>query len=75
MSKVTKVHVEFDSTVIKAISYDLTESTLLVLFQNNGLYTYHEVPVHVFEAFRTTDSAGRFLVQQIKPFYKFTKEN
>lgn len=75
MSELKQTYLVFESTAIKAVSYDHDKLTLLVIFKNNGMYTYHEVPAQVFEELRKTDSIGRFVATQIKPFYKFTKEN
>ena len=63
-----------ESSQIKAVGYDAETKTLAVTFNfGKALYQYPNVEPSTFEAFRTSDSAGKFFGQHIKdlPFKKF----
>ena len=54
------------SSAIERIAYDDDTSTLSLWFKGSGRYVYFAVPPSVFDALRSTDSAGRMFCQQIK---------
>ncbi len=65
--------VNVDSSNIEAIGFDEDSCTLQVEFVGGALYQYFDVPEHVFENFKSADSAGRFLSQNIKGSYRYSK--
>jgi KTSC domain len=63
-----------ESNQVKAIGYDAATKTLAVTFNFvKALYQYPNVEQATFDAFRASDSAGKFFSQHIKdlPFKKF----
>jgi len=64
-----------DSEALKMINYDEALKILEVTFNNNRTYQYKNVPENIWEDFldviRSNQSAGAFINQQIKPFYKW----
>lgn len=63
-----------DSSNIEQIGYDSDAMELHVLFIGSpDLYVYLEVPLQVFEEFRSADSKGSFLNREIKNVYRFEK--
>jgi hypothetical protein len=59
--------VPVDSDPIEEVGFDAGE--LFVKFRDGGTYVYFVVPEAVFQAFMAADSMGRFLNQEIKPYY------
>ena len=64
---------EFTSTTVAKIGYDNANSTLEVAFHNGGTYQYMDVPEHIWEAFKSAESQGKFLSQNIKGQYRYSK--
>lgn len=62
-----------DSTDIAAIAYDDDSQSLQVEFIKSGVYQYFGVPREVFEAFLAADSKGRFLAQNVKGHFEYSK--
>lgn len=56
---------EYSSSTVLASSYDFSNGTLDILFEN-GPYRYLAVPADVYEQFATADSQGAALNQYIK---------
>jgi hypothetical protein len=72
--KVMKMHREpVDSSSLTSLGYDARKHLLEVEFRNGGVYRYMDVPEEEFDALRHADSAGRYLNQEIKPFYSVIK--
>lgn len=61
------------SSDIASIGYDEDAQTLLVEFIKTGDYVYHGVPREIFDAFLEADSKGKFLAQNIKGQFDFSK--
>ena len=61
------------SSVISAISYDATNSTLRIIFVSGRIYDYKNVPERVFNEMKTTFSKGIYFNQYIKDSYSFDK--
>lgn len=58
--------ISVNSSTISQIGYEPNSASLVVEFHNGTRYTYHGVPVDVFEAFSESGSKGQFLSQVIK---------
>lgn len=54
-----------DSSNIKAIGWE--DDVLEVEFVKGGLYRYTGVPKLLWQAFKTSDSKGKFFHQKIRP--------
>jgi hypothetical protein len=61
------------SSVVAAIRYDATISTLRVIYVSGSVYDYKQVPEKVYKEMRTASSKGEFLNKYIKPNYEFEK--
>ena len=61
------------SSVVAAIRYDTTTSTLRVIYVSGSVYDYKQVPEKVYKEMRTASSKGEFLNKRIKPNYEFEK--
>jgi len=61
------------SSVVAAIKYDVSSSTLRVVYVSGAVYDYKEVPENIYNEMKTASSKGEYLNKQIKPNYKFEK--
>ena len=61
------------SSVVAAIRYDATTSTLRVIYVSGSVYDYKNVPEKVYKEMKEAFSKGDFLNKQIKPKYEFEK--
>lgn len=57
------------SSNIAEIGYDDSMQTLEVMFKSGLTYQYFNVPAHVFEQLRHSDSVGKYFNAQIKGQY------
>ena len=63
------------SSVVAAIRYDASKSTLRVVYVSGAVYDYKKVPEEVYNEMKKAFSKGEFLNKEIKPNYKFEKVN
>jgi len=63
------------SSVIAAIKYDVSTSTLRVIYISGSVYDYKDVPEKVYKEMKEAFSKGEFLNKHIKPNYEFEKIN
>ena len=61
------------SSVVAAIRYDASKSTLRVVYVSGAVYDYKKVPEEVYNEMKKAFSKGEFLNKEIKPHYKFEK--
>ena len=61
------------SSVVAAIRYDDTTSTLRVVYVSGSVYDYKQVPAKVYQEMKTASSKGEFLNKHIKTKYLFEK--
>lgn len=61
------------SSNVNSIGYDEASKTLSVLFKNNTLYAYENVPHSVYLQLGAAPSIGKFLNENIKPNYSYKK--
>jgi hypothetical protein len=61
------------SSVVAAIRYDVSSSTLRVIYVSGSVYDYKNVPEKVYKEMKTAFSKGEFLNKHIKPNYEFEK--
>ena len=62
-----------ESSNVKRIGYE--NCLLIVEFQNGNVYSYSDVPRQVFEELQNAPSKGRYLNENIKGKYNYTKLN
>jgi len=72
MNNNIKGYFEFDSSAIGYAEYNY-ESKNLSLDLPSAVYTYQEVPAHVFNGLIEAASKGRFFNKYIKNDFKFNK--
>lgn len=58
------------STMISAIGYDDSTSTLEVTFNNGRTYSYQDVPVDEYVALGDASSVGRYFLDNIRDQYR-----
>ncbi|MFA7615500.1 MAG: KTSC domain-containing protein [Weeksellaceae bacterium] len=61
------------SSNIASIGYDEASSTLEIEFLNNSIYQYFDVPQHIYRDLMQADSHGKYLAQNIKGVYRYSK--
>lgn len=61
------------STAVASVGYDPHSQILEVRYISGDLYAYLEVPAAVYDALLEAPSAGAFVNQEIKPFYRYNK--
>ncbi len=64
-------HVE--SSNIESIGYEPDNQTLEIEFLNGSLYQYFDIPQHIYEEMMSADSQGKYLAQNIKGVYRYSK--
>jgi len=62
------------SSQVNSFGYDPTTGTLAVKFQSGATYHYTGVTPVVYEAMYASESVGKFIGQQIKGKYDFSKQ-
>jgi hypothetical protein len=67
--------VRVDSTAISTASYLKDTNTLRLRFHNGGKYDYKNVPEHVYEGLRLSDSKGSFINKYVIRNYNFDYVN
>ena len=50
-----------DSSAIYSAEYNNNESTMLVYFNNDSIYKYHDVPIFYWRGLFESSSKGKFL--------------
>lgn len=60
---------EVNSSNIKSVGY--LNNNLLVEYHSGDVYSYHNVPISLYEKLVTADSVGRFINSEIKGKYKY----
>jgi len=62
-----------ESSTIVSTEYDFIKQDLTVEFKGNSFYTYHKMPLSVYEKFKASESKGSFLAKEVKGTFDFTK--
>ena len=61
------------SSNVEGVGYDSSTQTLEVEFKNGNIYQYFDVPESVYDAMVNADSAGKFLINNIKGVYRYAR--
>ena len=72
MSIVTDI-IQVNSSAIQSAKFNRHTNTLTLPFKNLAGYDYFNVPLHLFDGLRDTDSKGRFINKYIIGEFKFRK--
>ncbi len=67
------IYVDIKSSNIKSATYNTETSSLSIVFNNESIYEYADVPWELFVKFRMADSQGAYLNANIKTKYSFKK--
>lgn len=59
------------SSNLKTIQYDSKKRTLHIIFKNNRVYLYQNVPIQVYEGLLKSGSKGTYFLQFIAKRYKY----
>ncbi|MGH1466145.1 MAG: KTSC domain-containing protein [Cognatishimia sp.] len=65
--------ISVNSSNVSAVGYDGDTSTLQIQFNDGSLYQYFDVPEHIFDGLRTADSVGRYLHQNVKGVFRYSR--
>jgi hypothetical protein len=58
------------SSHIGSISFDTSDSALIVTFKDGSVYSYANVPEHLFLGLMSAKSAGKYLAEHVKGKYE-----
>lgn len=61
------------SSNINSIGYDEKTLTLHVEFSNGAIYQYHDVPKEIYEKLLASASIGKYLYQNIKNIFRYSR--
>jgi hypothetical protein len=61
------------SSNLEGYARDELTGNVYVQFKNGSTYSYEKVDKHIWEAFQASDSKGKFLNTDIKPFFAYSK--
>lgn len=62
-----------DSSNVEAVAYHEGTQKLCVRFKNGGLYSYDDVEEDIYVGLVHAASVGRYLNEQVKAMYPYTK--
>jgi hypothetical protein len=65
--------IKVDSSNVKSVGYVTEENVLLVLFKNDTLYKYFDVPFETYTQLTEAESVGKFLNSEIKKNFECEK--
>lgn len=65
--------INFSSSTVAKIGYESSTSTLEIEFHNGNIYQYFDVPEQIWEEFKSAASQGKFLSQNIKGQFRYSK--
>ena len=58
---------------VDSVGYDAGTQTLEVEFKNGYVYQYFDVPETIYQGMISADSAGKFLIDNIKGVYRYAR--
>lgn len=59
------------SSNIESIGFE--DNVLEIEFKNGSVYQYYDVEEHIYESLMAAESYGRYLAQNIKGFYRYSR--
>jgi len=64
-----------DSTAIYSAEYDLSKNEMMVYFNNDSIYKYHDVPLFMWRGLFNSSSKGKFLNNFILKSFDYGRVN
>jgi len=61
------------SSNVATVGYDSETQTLIIEFNNGGVYQYFDVSQDIYEALISADSVGKYLNANIKGYYRYAR--
>lgn len=61
------------SSDLSQVGYDAETSTLVIIFNSGGTYSYSNVPLSVYSGLLSAPSKGRYFHAYIKNYYAYTR--
>ncbi len=71
MRKTIKETLEVNSKAISVVTYHKDKKQLTVQFKNGRIYLYKDVPLKIYDKFRTNKSMGMYYNSIIRKKYGF----
>lgn len=62
-----------NSSTISTGRYYTEDQTLVLIYQNGGIYEYEDVPLFYWRGLLDAESKGKFINTNIKRLFKFNK--
>ena len=62
-----------ESSNIESIGYDSSSQTLEIEFLNGSIYQYFDIPQYIYDGLIGADSHGKYLADNIKGRYRYSK--
>jgi hypothetical protein len=59
------------SSNIRSIGFE--EGVLEIEFKNGAVYQYYDVQEHIFDELMQADSQGKYLAQNIKGYFRYSR--
>jgi hypothetical protein len=69
----TVIDINIGSTNLKSASYNTETKVLKIIFNNNNIYEYSDVPWEIFTKFRMSESQGKYFNVNIARKYTYKK--
>lgn len=66
-------HIALTSSTMRSVGYDKQTMTMEVVFVNETVYQYFDVPEQVFEGLLVAPSAGAYLNSNIRNVYRYSR--
>ena len=63
------------SSVVRAFTYEPEARRLDVAFTSGRAYSYHDVPLAVFDAMKASFAKGEFFNRHVRGRYQYTRQD
>jgi lysyl-tRNA synthetase, class II len=63
------------SVAINEFDYDEEKKILKIVFENGGIYQYHDIPNNIYKGLKEAPSKGQYFNQQIRDKFGFDHKN
>jgi lysyl-tRNA synthetase, class II len=63
------------SVAINEFDYDEEKKILKIVFENGGIYQYHDIPNNIYKGLKDAPSKGQYFNQQIRDKFGFDHKN
>ena len=66
-------HYSVSSSNLKSVGYSAEYQTLEIEFVNGAIYQYYNIPKNIYEELMQASSKGKFVHQQIRNAYPYSR--